>query len=105
MTPAKDKTFVGFGFGPIQSGLFLFEAYMSKNFSRFVVSEVDDTLVGAVRANGQRYVVNVARKDRIDRYELEGIEIYNPRDPVDRGRLVEAIAASDEMATSLPSVA
>ena len=98
------KTFVGFGFGPIQSGLFLYEAYASGNFSRFVVAEVDAAVVQAVRANGQRYRINIARKDRIDCCELEGIEIYNPRVPADRRAIVEAVAASDELATCLPSV-
>lgn len=101
---ATGKTFVGFGFGPIQSGLFLFESYMSKNFSRFVVSEVDAELVRAVRDNHRRYRINVARKDRIDCFELKGIEIYNPQDPADRRALVQAVGESDEMATSLPSV-
>ena len=101
---ATGKTFVGFGFGPIQSGLFLFESYMSRNFSRFVVSEIDADLVRAVRENHRRYCINVARKDRIDRFELKGIEIYNPQDPGDRRALVEAVSESDEMATSLPSV-
>jgi len=101
---AGSKTFVGFGFGPIQSGLFLFEAYKSGNFSRFVVSEVDKELVRAVRENRRRYAISVARFDRIDRYELEGIEVYDPGDPVDRERIVSAVACSDEMATSLPSV-
>ena len=56
----KDHLFVGFGFGPIQSGLFVKEAYESGNFSRIVVSEIDAGLVQAVRGNGNRYYVNVA---------------------------------------------
>ena len=32
-------TFVGFGFGAIQAGLFLYEAYRSGNFGRLVVAE------------------------------------------------------------------
>lgn len=98
------KTFVGFGFGPIQSGLFLFEAWQSKNFSRYVVAEVDQKLVDAVRNNKGRYSINVARKDGIDKFTLEGIEIYNPRDNEDRRKLIEAVGESDEIATALPSV-
>jgi mannitol-1-phosphate 5-dehydrogenase len=104
MTAKMDKTFVGFGFGPIQSGLFLFESYMSGHFRRFVVAEVDANLVAAVRASGGSYHINVARKDRIDRFDLHGVEIYDPADAGDRRRLVEAVARSDEMATCLPSV-
>ncbi len=98
------KTFVGFGFGPIQSGLFAYEAWRSGNFARLVVAEIDDALVGAVRAGGNRYAVNIARPDRIDRATVPGVELYNPRDARDRGAIVEAIAQADELATALPSV-
>jgi mannitol-1-phosphate/altronate dehydrogenase len=98
------KTFVGFGFGPIQSGLFLYEAYASGNFSRFVVAEIDKSLVAAVRASGGRYTVNVARKGGIDRRELAGIELFDPAEPDGRRAILDAVAASDELATSLPSV-
>ncbi|NLX04514.1 MAG: hypothetical protein GXY33_05155 [Phycisphaerae bacterium] len=104
MSTNNKKTFVGFGFGPIQSALFLYEAYRSGNFSRFVVSEIDQALVDAVRANDGRYAINIARKDRIDQFTLEGIELYNPRHDDDRKRIIAAIAESDEMATALPSV-
>jgi len=99
------KSYVGFGFGPIQSGLFLFEAYRSGNFSRYVVSEVDAGLVAAIRENGGAYTVNIARRDRVDRFTVRGLEVFNPQVPADREALVSAIAASDEMATALPSVA
>ncbi|MFA6134036.1 MAG: hypothetical protein WC869_08490 [Phycisphaerae bacterium] len=98
------KTFVGFGFGPIQSGLFLFEAYASGNFSRFVVAEVDKNLVASIRANSGRCGINVARHDGIDARQLEGIELYDPADPADRQALLAAIAESDELATALPAV-
>jgi mannitol-1-phosphate/altronate dehydrogenase len=104
MIMIEGKTFVGFGFGPIQSGLFLYEAYASGNFSRFVVAEIDAELVRAVRAGGGAYTLNVARRDGLDRKRIEGVEIYNPADAADREAIVEAVAASDEMATSLPSV-
>lgn len=99
-TPAK--TFVGFGFGPIQSALFLFEAYCSGNFSRYVVAEVDAQLVIAVRDNGGAYTVNIARRERIDQVTVRGVELYDPR--VDRQRILDAIASVDELATALPSV-
>ena len=51
------------GFGPIQGGLFVDEAYASGNFSRIVIAEIDQKLVDAVRANGGSYAVNIARKD------------------------------------------
>jgi mannitol-1-phosphate 5-dehydrogenase len=98
------KTYFGFGFGPIQNALFLFEAFRSNNFSRFVVSEVDQAMVDAVRKNNNNYVVNIARKDRIDQFTVEGVELYNPRNEADRKILLDAIAVSDELATALPSV-
>ena len=48
---ATDHIFTGFGFGPIQSGLFAKEAFASGNFSRIVVAEIDRDLVDAVRGN------------------------------------------------------
>jgi len=98
------RTFVGFGFGPIQSALFLYEAYCSGNFDRYVIAEVDAGLVGAVRAGGGRYSINIAHPDRIEQVVVEGVRLGNPADGPDRTELVEAIAAADEMATALPSV-
>ena len=37
------KSFVGFGFGAIQAGLFLYEAHASGQFDRFVVAEGADS--------------------------------------------------------------
>ncbi len=98
------KTFAGFGFGPIQSALFLFEAHQSGNFSRYVVAEIDSVLVKAVRDNAGAYTVNIARKDRIDQVTVDRVELYNPRDPTDRVKIVAAIADADELTTALPSV-
>ena len=102
---AERKRFVGFGFGPIQSALFLYEAYRSGNFSAFTVADVDRELVQAVRAAGGRYTVNVARPDGIDRFTVEGVELHDSRTPEGRRAIVEAVAAADELATALPSVA
>ena len=49
----------GFGFGPIQAGLFVKEAIESGRFDRLVVAEVDRALVSAVRRNKNSYTVNV----------------------------------------------
>lgn len=100
----RRKTFVGFGFGPIQSALFLYEAYCSGNFDRYVVAEVDAGLVGAVRAGGGRYSINIAHPDRIEQVVVDGVRLCDPADERDRNELVEAIAVADEMATALPSV-
>ncbi len=101
----KTRTFIGFGLGPIQSGLFLFEAFRSQNFARYVVAEIDPALVEAVRSGGGIISVNIAHADRIESAEISGIEILNPREPRDRDELIAAIACADEIATALPSVA
>jgi mannitol-1-phosphate/altronate dehydrogenase len=101
----RTKTFVGFGFGPIQSALFLYEAFRSGHFSRFVVVEVDGGAVRAVREAEGCYSINIARPDRIERATISGVELYNPAVPEDRQQILQAIAESDELATCLPSVA
>jgi len=98
------KTFVGFGFGPIQSGLFLYEAYCSGSFDRYVIAEVDAGLVAAVRAAGGRYSINVAHPDRIEQRVVDGVRLCDPAEESDRRELAEAVADADEMATALPSV-
>lgn len=98
------RTFVGFGFGPIQSALFLYEAFRSGNFSRFVVAEVDASLVSAIRNRSGQYSINIARPDRIDQETVTGVELYNPREEVDRAKIIIAIEEADELATALPSV-
>lgn len=98
------RVFTGFGFGPIQSGLFIYEAAVSGNFGRYVVAEIDQALVDAVRANDGCCTINIARAKRIDQVRIRGIELYNPRHPTDRRQLVRAIALADELATALPSV-
>ena len=99
-----EHVFTGFGFGPIQGGLFASEAYQSGNFRRIVVAEIDQSLVEAVRANKGAYFVNVARADRIEAVEVKGVEIFNPSVGADRSNLLEALRESTEITTSLPSV-
>lgn len=98
------KTFVGIGFGPIQSGLFLLETAKSGNFGRLVVAEVVPEVVAAVRQCGGRYWVNVAEAQGIRSQQITGLEIYNPLDAGDVPQLLSAVAAADEIATALPSM-
>lgn len=98
------RTFVGFGFGPIQGGLFLREAHRSGCFDRLVVAEVMPEVVDAIRASDGKYVVNVATADGVLQDQIEGVEIYNPTDAEDREKLVSAVAEASEIATALPSV-
>ncbi|MBL8154492.1 MAG: hypothetical protein JNM70_09925 [Anaerolineae bacterium] len=98
------RTYVGFGFGAIQTGLFLYEAYQSGHFGRLVVAEVVPEVVAAVRAAGGQFSVNIAHLDRIESVTIGPIQIENPREVADRGRLIEAIAAAEEIGTAVPSV-
>ena len=100
-----DRTFVGFGFGAIQAGLFLYEAARSGNFARLVVAEIVPEIVNAVRQAGSAYELNIAGPDGIIHDEVRGVEILNPTDPNDLARLLNCIADASEIATALPSVA
>ena len=98
------RTFTGFGFGAIQAGLFLHEAFLSGRFGRLVAAEVQPDVVKAVRQAEGRYAVNVAHQDRIDTVLIGPVELLNPGEEADRRRLIEAVATADELATALPSV-
>ena len=86
-----EHQFVGFGFGPIQSGLFAKEAFQSGNFSRIVVAEIDAELVDAVRANKGTYCVNVARADGVDAVKIDNVEPLNPNVGEDREILLKIL--------------
>lgn len=100
-----NHVFVGFGFGPIQSGLFAKEARASGAFSEIVVAEVDAALVAAVRGNGDRYAVNVAWDDRVEAVTVDGVTLLNPNDAADAAQLRSVLGRATEIVTSLPSVA
>ncbi|MDI9433885.1 MAG: hypothetical protein QM570_19385 [Planctomycetota bacterium] len=99
-----DHILVGFGFGPIQSGLFAKEAFQSGRFSRIAVAEIDRALVHAVRANRGTYHVNVARADRIETQRIDNVELFDPTDTKDNEALRAAMAQATEICTCLPSV-
>lgn len=97
-------TFVGFGLGAIQSGLFLYEAQAAGCFERLVVAEVVPDTVRQVRENGGFLTVNIAHRDHIEAARVGPVEVLNPAVEEDRCILVEAIAAAQEIATAVPSV-
>jgi len=100
----KEHVFVGFGFGPIQSGLFVPEAFKSGNFSRIVIAEIDQKLVDTVRSNNGSYYVNIATNDGISPEKIDGIEMFNPTADADRVELLKALSQATEIVTSLPSI-
>ena len=101
---AMPKTFVGFGFGAIQGGLFLYEAFRSGKFERLVVAEVVPEVVAAVRRAQGCYSVNIATRTGIEVRKVSGVEILNPAVPEDERILSQALAEASEIATALPSV-
>jgi mannitol-1-phosphate 5-dehydrogenase len=98
------RTYVGFGFGAIQAGLFLFEACGSGAFRRLVIAEVMPDVVAAVRRARGRFSVNTAYSDHVKHSEVGPVEIEDPASEPDRKRLVEAIAEAQEIGTAIPSV-
>lgn len=98
------RVYVGLGFGAIQAGLFLYEAHRSGAFGRLVVADVLADVVAAARGAGGRFTVNIAHADRIERAEVGPVEVENPLVEADRLRLIEAIAAAEEIGTAVPSV-
>ena len=101
----QGRTFVGFGFGAIQAGLFVYEAWRSGNVGRLVVAEVVPAMVEGVRRHSGRYSLNVATPSGIEAHEIGPIEILNPVVEQDRQVLIRAVAEAEEIATALPSVA
>jgi mannitol-1-phosphate 5-dehydrogenase len=99
-----NRTFVGFGFGAIQAGLFFYEAYRSGNFRRLVVAEVQPGLVKELCDSSGRYSVNVAHQDHIEFEEIGPIEIANPQTQKGAQFLAQRVAEAEEIATALPSI-
>ncbi len=99
-----EHVLTGFGFGPIQGGLFAKEAFQSGNFTRMVIAEIDANLVDAIRANKGSYYVNVAGADGIEPLRIDNVELLNPNVTADRQSLLDALVQSTEIVTSLPSV-
>jgi mannitol-1-phosphate 5-dehydrogenase len=97
------STFLGIGFGPIQTGIFLLGAYKG-GFDRIVVADVDKSLVTALCADKGFMTVNIATKDKILQEQVRNVEIYNPMDSEDLKNLVNIAAEADEIATALPGV-
>ena len=98
------RTFVGIGFGPIQAGLFLYEAFRSGGFRRLVVGEVLTDVVNVLRQAEGRYAVNIGHSDRIEIARVGPVQIEDPAVEQDRRRIIDAVAEAAEIATAVPSV-
>jgi len=96
--------FFGFGFGAIQAGLFLYEAYQCGQYSPPLVVDIRADLVESLRSNAGHYRLNIARLDRIDSVDVGPVEVADSTQASDRTRIVEAISMADEASTALPSI-
>jgi mannitol-1-phosphate 5-dehydrogenase len=100
----SDSTYLGFGFGAIQAGLFLLEAQESGAFDRLVVAEVVPEMVRALRKNEGAYAVNIPRAGALQVARVSPVEMLDPGIESDRQLLVAAVAEAREIGTALPSV-
>ena len=85
MALVGDRTFVGFGFGPIQAGLFLYEAFHAGTFRRLVVAEVMPEVVAALRRAKGLFSVNIAHSNRVEAATVGPVEPEDPADPARAG--------------------
>jgi mannitol-1-phosphate 5-dehydrogenase len=105
MTFTGTGRFVGLGFGPIQAGLFVYEAQRTGRYAPPLVVDVRADLVAGLRAADGRFVVNIAHADGIEAAAVGPVVVADSTLPDDRVEVIEAIARADELATALPSVA
>lgn len=98
------RTYVGFGFGAIQAGLFLHEAHRAGAFGRLVVADVLPEVVRAVRQSGGHFSVNIADDRGIAVSRIGPVEIFNPEVPADCEALAEAVAEAVAIGTAVPGV-
>lgn len=96
------RTYVGFGLGAIQSGLFLYEAFQSNAFGEVIVAEVMADVVEAVRQNGGFLSLNIAHTDRVQPTQIGPVQMENP--VTDSARIIDAVARANEIGTAVPSV-
>jgi mannitol-1-phosphate 5-dehydrogenase len=103
--PSARRSYLGFGFGPIQAGLFLYEAQRSGSFQELAVAEVIPKIVDILRAAGGEFWLNIAHADRVESVDVGPVEVLDPAVDADRERLIELAATSSDIATAVPSVA
>ena len=97
------NTFVGFGFGAIQAGLYLYEAMRSRNFDRLVVVYRRPETIGRIRAADGWFSLNITHTDGVETVRVGPVEMFDVN-VADRERITQAVAEASEMATALSSV-
>ncbi|MFK8034219.1 MAG: hypothetical protein AB8B94_08750 [Hyphomicrobiales bacterium] len=96
-------TFVGIGFGAIQTGLFLREAQASGAFDRYVVAMRRPELVDDVNRSGT-VTVNIAMPDGITVETYENIEARCLQNPQDLALLHSNLVSAEEISVAVSSV-
>jgi len=104
-TPTSNRTYVGFGFGAIQVGLFLYEAQRTGRFGRLAVAEVLAERVAAVRRAGGCVGLNIAHADYVERARVGPVEVLDTACVGDVERLEALLAEATDIATAVPGVA
>lgn len=100
----QKNTFVGFGFGAIQAGLYLYEAMCSGAFDRLVVAYRRPETIQQIRAADGYFSLNIAHADGVETVRVGPVEMFDVNVPADRDRIVDAVAEASEVATALSSV-
>ena len=98
------RRLVVLGFGAIGAGLFVYEAQRTGDYAPPLVVDVRPELVAALRAADGRVRLNIAQADGVEVVELGPLEVADSTVAAERVRIIEAIAAADELASALPSV-
>ena len=98
------RRLVVLGFGAIGAGLFVYEAQRTGDYAPPLVVDVRPELVAALRAADGRVRLNIAQADGVEMVELGPLEVADSTVAAERVRIIEAIAAADELASALPSV-
>ena len=102
-TPTSPQTFVGFGFGAIQAGLYLYEAMRSGAFDRLVVAYRRPETIRQIRAADGYFSLNIAHADGVEAVRVGPVEMFDVNVAADRERIIQAVAEASELATALSS--
>ncbi|NLF31477.1 MAG: hypothetical protein GX591_11405 [Planctomycetes bacterium] len=101
---SSPRSYVGFGFGAIQVGLFLYEAQHSGAFGRLAVAEVMAERVAQVRRAGGCVGLNIAHADCVERTRVGPVEILDTASDDDVRRLADLLAEATDIGTAVPGV-
>ena len=104
MTLTRQRTFVGFGFGAIQAGLYLYEAQRSGAFERLVVAYRREEVIAHVRAAKRMIALNIAQREGIETVKIGPIEMLDVNVAAEREHITEAVAEASDVAVAVSSV-